>query len=187
MDLTSFSLQTLEDMFSQDYMQGLGLFISVPLLFYLIECFFGYGFFRIKCGIVGFAAGFAIGLLIASAAELSQGWQCLLVGAVIGALCAAFSIKVYKFGVFFMNAIAGFSFGVALGGIWIALLFGLVVGIVAVFLTRPCIIGTTAFSGGMGLAGCLAALVELGSKPAIYAIGLGLCALGVLVQLKTTK
>ena len=186
MDFSSFSLDTLQKMLSTDYLQGMGAIITIPILLYLAETFFGYRLFRIKCAITGFTFGFSVGLMIANALKFTVEWQNVLCGAVLGLIAAFFAVKYYKFGVFLTNAASGFVFGLAIGGLPAALIAAILVGTVAVFLTKPCIIVTTAFTGGMGLAECIVAMSKIASTWAT-AIGIGICAVGILIQLKTTK
>jgi hypothetical protein len=185
-DFTNFTLDSLKALTSGDFLQTLGGFLALPLVYYALQCFAGYRFFRIKCAITGFTSGAALGLLIASALNLGTGWS-VAIPIALGLIFALCSYKYYKFGVFFMSAVTGFTLGFALFGAIFGLVIALIVGIVAVFLTKPSIIVTTAFSGGMGLSTCLLAILNVQNDVILTLAGLALCAVGILVQFKTTK
>lgn len=182
MDITNFTLDQLQGLLSTNTLNALGAFLALPLVYYAVECFFGFRFFRIKCAIEGFAAGASFGLLLATAMGAGESLHIVLAVAV-GMLFAWLAYKVYKFGVFFTTAITGFAaFGAAVG-----LVIAIVAGIIGVFLTKPAIIGCSAFSGGVGLGTCIFAMLKYQNDTLAFLVGLVLCAVGVVVQLKTTK
>lgn len=186
MDITNFTLDQLQRLFSTETLNALGAFVALPLVYYAIECFFGFRFFRIKCAIEGFAAGASGGMLLATAMDASESLHIVL-AIVVGLLFAWLAYKVYKFGVFFTTAITGFAFGFAAFGATVGLIIAIVVGIIGVILTKPAIIGSSAFSGGVGLGACIFAMLNYQNDTLAFVVGLVLCAAGVFVQLKTTK
>lgn len=186
MDIFNFTFDSLKNIVSVESLQTLGGFIAIPLVYYAIECFFGFRFFRIKCAITGFSAGVSGGLLLSTAMGASEGVHVAL-AVVLGILFAWLSYKVYKFGVFFTTAITGFALGLAIGGATAGLIVAVIVGIVAVILTKPAIIVSSAFSGGFGLGTCIFAMANYQNDTLAYVVGLVLCVAGVLIQFKTTK
>lgn len=185
-DSLQLSVDSLNQLLSPDFLRTLGGFLAIPLIYYAIECFFGLRFFRIKCAIVGFTSGTSAGLLLGNAMQCSDGVR-LALAIVIGLLFALAAFKVYKFGVFFTTALVGFSLGTALGGVVAGLIVAVVVGIIAVFLTRPSIIISSALSGGTGLASCIFAMLDYQNATALYIAGLALCIIGAVIQFKTSK
>lgn len=186
LDISQLSIDSLNQLLSPDFLRTLGGFLAIPLVYYAIECFFGLRFFRIKCAIVGFTGGTSAGLLLGNAMNCSEGVR-LALALVIGVLFAFVSFKVYKFGVFFTTALVGFPLGAMLGSVVVGLIVAVAVGILAVFLTRPAIIISSALSGGTGLASCIFAMLNYQNETLLYMAGLALCIIGAIVQFRTSK
>ncbi len=183
MDFTNFTLDRLLSFLSVDTLRTLGALIALPIVYFTVECFFGFRFFHIKCAVVGFSAGASAGLLLATALDASKGVHIGLC-VVLGLLFAFLSYKVYKFGVFFIIAITAFPIGLNLGGTTAGIILAIVVGIAAVLLTKPMIIASSAFSGGTGLAACIFTLLNYTNDTLLFLLGLLLCAAGAVAQAK---
>jgi hypothetical protein len=119
----------------------------------VLDCFFGYRIFKITLAVVGGLIGLAAGQMLATTVGLGPGAEtaALIVGAVLG---AGLAFLLYIAAVF----VAGFGFGVTLGMLllanyhhMVALLTGVVLGIIGGFLAvkaqRVLIILSTALLG----------------------------------------
>lgn len=132
-------------------MTGSGLFGGVLItLFGIVNCFFGYLYFRVLLGIWGFFLGGALGLSLASEAAPIV----ILVAGAVGAFLGAFLIyTLFRVGLFIVAAALGYGLTLALlpalgrGDNGSALVGALVFGLAALLLNRPFIIVITAFSG----------------------------------------
>ena len=171
---------------------GVGLIIS------LIACFFGYKLMKIFIAFGGFCIGGAVGVVIASHMTKSSP-VVLLVGLICGVLLAMAAYKLYKIGVFLMafsNAfpiplavITGVSGEKAVPedmakiGFAAGILFGILIGIVAVIFTKPSIILSTSIENGLSAGVFLACMI---SKVSLFLLLGGIFAvLGTIIQVKT--
>lgn len=171
----------------QASLQSLGGILAIPALYFAIECFFGYRFFRVTCAISGFLTGAAgTAALLAVFGIDTAPWQYLL-SVAAGLLIGGMSYKVYRFGVFVSGVRAGFAVVLGLLAPAYAWIAAIVMGIVAAMLAKPAIVVSTAVSGGIGLTGCLFALLGEQSTTVTSIVCVLICALGMVVQLKTTK
>jgi hypothetical protein len=119
----------------------------------LIQCFFGYRFFRVVLGITGFLLG---GLL---AGYLVYHWTTsplfAVIAGVVGGLIGGFLLGgLYIIGFFVIGAIFGgvavsalFSLAGSTAPTWLILVLALVCGILAVVLQKLMIVIATAFGG----------------------------------------
>lgn len=182
--LTAITIEGIKNAFSNASVQSLGALSFLLIAYYAIECFFGYKIFRVKCAVVGFLAGAVLGLLLAGALGISgTGWF-ILFACVIGAVLGGLSFSIYKFGVFFMSALIGFALGYFIFGAVVGLVMGIVIGIIALFLTKPTIIISSAISGGLGLADCIFSFFQKQNSTAAILVGIVLCGLGVFLQVR---
>lgn len=134
-------------------MTGSGLFGGVLItLFGLVNCFFGYLYFRVLLGIWGFFLGGALGLTLASEAAPIVVLIAGGLGAVGGALLIYFLFRV---ALFIVGAILGYALTLALlaalgradNVFALALVGALIFGLAALLINRAFIIVITAFSG----------------------------------------
>ena len=129
--------------------------VLLQVLFGLASCFFGYRIFTILLGLMGFAAGAALGGMIGY--ELSSGeGSLMLVGGVVGALVGAVLFAyLYYIGVFVIGAALGAvltSGGAAVAHVQelslvVLLIAAVAGGVVALVLQKLAIVLSTALSG----------------------------------------
>lgn len=132
----------------------------------IINCFFGYRFFRFMLGVYGFLLGFGLGAALAQ--NLAEGNTIVLVvaGLIAGIIGALIMVFLYFVGVFIVGAVAGILLANALGSAFgwdtpllVAVIVGILVGIVALVLQRVVLILATAFSGAWAVVSGIVALV----------------------------
>jgi hypothetical protein len=138
-------------------MNGAGLFGGIVItLFGIMNCFFGYRWFRVLLGIWGFFLGGALGMsLVAQAAPL----VILIVGIVSAILGAIAILVLFRVAVFLVGAVLGYSLTLALltnlrvpGNVLLWALLGAVIfGALALWLNQYFIILVTAFSGASAI------------------------------------
>ena len=127
---------------------GLG---AIFLVWGLVNALFGYKLFKIVLAITGFIVGVVIGLIVGVALGASRDMEAIipvaaLLGGILGAVLA---VTLHKVGVFFAVGAMGFLiFYILLGIFPLALVLGIVCGIVGVILEKYAIIVSTALSGG---------------------------------------
>ena len=138
-------------------MTGIGLAGGIIItLFGILNCFYGYRWFRVLLGIWGFFLGGALGMsLTAQAAPL----VILIVGIVSAILGAIAIIVLFRVAVFVVGAVLGYSLTLALLTnlsvpdnilLW-ALLGAVIFGGLALLLNRYFVVIITAFSGASAI------------------------------------
>lgn len=119
----------------------------------LVQCFFGYRFFRWVLGLTGFVLG---GLLTGYLVYQATGNALFgVIAGVIGALIGAFLMGgLYIVGFFVLGAIFGgvatsalFSLAGSTAPVWLVVVLALVCGVLAVVLQKLMIVVATAFGG----------------------------------------
>ena len=126
-----------------------GLLIT---LFGILNCYFGYAWFRVLLGIWGFFLGGSLGLTLASDAAPILVLVAGLVGAVVGTLLIYF---LFRIGVLLIGAVLGYTLTTTLlaalgfgGNVFVYGLAGAAVfGVLALLANRFFVILITAFSG----------------------------------------
>jgi hypothetical protein len=137
----------------------------ISILIGIANCFFGYRIFRILLGIIGFIAGALAGVAIVQAlvtngtiSSSSQLLYSVLAALIGGALGAVLLIFAYFIGVFLLGAFTGLALGYTIAQalraettvVWIvAVVLGLVGGVLAVILQRVILIIATAIGGAL--------------------------------------
>ena len=127
---------------------GLG---AIFLVWGLVNALFGYKLFKIVLAITGFIVGVIVGLIVGVALGSSRDMEAIipvaaLLGGIIGAVLA---VALHKVGVFFAVGAMGFLvFDILFRIFPIALVLGIICGIVGVILEKYAIIVSTALSGG---------------------------------------
>lgn len=127
---------------------GLG---AVFLVWGLVNALFGYKLFKIVLAITGFIVGVVIGLIVGAALGASGDMEAIIpVAAILGGILGAvLAVALHKVGVFFAVGAMGFLvFYILLRIFPIALVLGIVCGIVGVILEKYAVIVSTALSGG---------------------------------------
>lgn len=153
----------------------------------LLICFFGLKLIRLQAALVGFLMGALIGIGVAWTAGIS-GLTFAIVVFACGAVLAALSFFLYKFGVFCVVFCVCLGMGVQIADpqstlpLVIVLVIALILAIVAVIFVEPAIIICTGISGGVtaGISATAAMGLE-GIWPG-YAIGAVAAILGMVVQ-----
>lgn len=166
-------------------------FVGVILLVYgLVNALFGYKLFKIVLAIVGFLTGAVIGAVVSLfLLEDSTGAVilCTLLGGILGAVLA---VVLHRLGVFISVGAMGFCVFYVATQVWfVALVIGIVCGIIAVFLEKYAVIVSTSLSGG-AIAGIGAGvLARLDSTGVILVTGLliGICGIAVQLAMERRK
>ena len=120
----------------------------------LLICFFGLKLIRLQAALVGFLMGALIGIGVAWTAGIS-GLTFAIVVFACGAVLAALSFFLYKFGVFCVVFCVCLGMGVQIADpqstlpLVIVLVIALILAIVAVIFVEPVIIICTGISGGV--------------------------------------
>lgn len=145
----------------REYMAAISV---IGFIYSAIQCFFGYRMFKFWVGVQAFVIFGIMGMAIGNSyfgLELS-----LIVGVILGWIGASIAMELYMLGVFLQCLTTGAIIGGLLGLVGqlgieqtalLAITFGVVVGIIGVILTKPLIILSTGFSGGI-LLGCIIAV-----------------------------
>lgn len=153
----------------------------------LLICFFGLKLIRLQAALVGFLMGALIGIGVAWTAGIS-GLIFAIVVFACGAVLAALSFFLYKFGVFCVVFCVCLGMGVQIADpqstlpLVIVLAIALILAIVAVIFVEPAIIICTGISGGVTAGISAAAAIGLEGIWPGYAIGAVAAILGMVVQ-----
>lgn len=153
----------------------------------LLICFFGLKLIRLQAALVGFLMGALIGIGVAWTAGIS-GLTFAIVVFACGAVLAALSFFLYKFGVFCVVFCVCLGMGVQIADpqstlpLVIVLAIALILAIVAVIFVEPVIIICTGISGGVTAGISAAAAMGLEGIWPGYAIGAVAAILGMVVQ-----
>ena len=172
-----------EQIGAQPTMEGLIVMGIVGLLI----CFFGLKLIRLQAALVGFLMGALIGIGVAWTAGIS-GLTFAIVVFACGAVLAALSFFLYKFGVFCVVFCVCLGMGVQIADpqstlpLVIVLAIALILAIVAVIFVEQAIIICTRISGGVTAGISAAAAMGLEGIWPGYAIGAVAAILGMVVQ-----
>lgn len=153
----------------------------------LLICFFGLKLIRLQAALVGFLMGALIGIGVAWTAGIS-GLTFAIVVFACGAVLAALSFFLYKFGIFCVVFCVCLGMGVQIADpqstlpLVIVLAIALILAIVAVIFVEPVIIICTGISGGVTAGISAAAAMGLEGIWPGYAIGAVAAILGMVVQ-----
>jgi hypothetical protein len=138
-------------------MAGSGIFGGILIiLFGIVNCFFGYVYFRLLLGVWGFFMGGALGISLASDGAPIVVLAAGLIGAIIGALLI---YLLFRVGVLLIGALLGYALTAALlaalginENIFVLSLGGAATfALLALFMNRVFIIVLTAFSGASAI------------------------------------
>ena len=173
--------------------------LVIALVFYIVQCLFGYNFFKFTCGFIGFITGLLLGLALGlNVFKLETVWAAVL-GAAIGIVLALLAVKLFLLGVFLIAF--ALAFGLALRipfpqtGHWIILAYviaaaiGVIIGMLAVRFAVPVIIIYTAVSGSFNAVSTFSELSGyIRNDNLIYFAIVGiLAAIGIIVQFLTNR
>lgn len=176
----------------------IGVMAAVIAICFLINCFFGYKLIRLQIAIAGLLIGGVVGALASGLLVVASDLYALeALIPICTVICAIVGVKLaftfYKLGIFLYAASIPAVIGVLIGaamqeeGVAVAgVIVACLIGILAVFLSRPYLIAITAIPSGLA-AGPLV-LLTFGSSNigGGILIGVVLAVAGVLVQWKTT-
>lgn len=180
---------------SSGYFARISAFLLIiPVIFGLLNCFFGYRLFKIWMALCGFLLG-AIAAAVVVYRFTDEIW--VRAAAILGAavICALISYQVYLIGAFFIGWAMTFfslyhlisSFEVegktAQSLLLFSIIIGLIVAILIVKFSKPMIILFTGISGAMSAGGSIAQLVNVTDAALVFAIGAVLAVAGILVQI----
>ncbi len=142
------------------FLQNYGTLLAIPgLALSLLNCFFGFRLRKFWSAAAGFLAGAAAGLWICLHFDLSSAALTLLAALAGGLLCGAAAFLLYRAGLFLLCS--GLTVFVAVrllrpetaAALWICLLSGILVGILALLRERLTVSLATAIGGGLGIRG----------------------------------
>ena len=176
------------------FLQNYGTLLAIPgLALSLLNCFFGFRLRKFWSAAAGFLAGAAAGLWICLHFDLSSAALTLLAALAGGLLCGAAAFLLYRAGLFLLCS--GLTVFVAVrllrpetaAALWICLLSGILVGILALLRERLTVSLATAIGGGWGSAEFLLVLTGMDSPFLLLLLTLLFAFLGILVQLKPWK
>ncbi|HIU75158.1 MAG TPA: DUF4203 domain-containing protein [Candidatus Pelethocola excrementipullorum] len=166
--------------------------LKAALAFALLNCFFGYKLRKVWSCIFGLLLGVGAGL--AAAVYLNQPANVALIAAAVGGiLCTALAFLLYRIGMFFLcigvvimtlfqlfptptfSTICGF------------VVFGVVMGFLAVIKEHNVVICVTAICGGIGSARLIMLLTSNTNSILMILLAVFLSALGLFLQFKPWK
>lgn len=167
-------------------LRGVFQIIGVVLLLYgLVNAFFGYKLFKLVLTIIGFLTGAVIGAVVSllvgdGSPNGGVTLLCVLIGGIIGAVLA---VALHRLGVFLAVGAMGFVlFFLVTKSVPVALLLGIICGIIGAVLEKYAIIVSTALSGGSVAATGIGLIASLGSGVTVV-IGLLIGVCGIVFQL----
>jgi hypothetical protein len=138
-------------------MAGSGIFGGILIiLFGIVNCFFGYVYFRLLLGVWGFIMGGVLGISLASDGAPIVVLAAGLIGAILGAMMI---YLLFRVGVLIIGALLGYTLTAALLAqlgfnenlFLLALIGAAIFAILALVLNRVFIIVLTAFSGASAI------------------------------------
>ena len=169
--------------------------IVLATIVMLLNCFFGFKIQKFLITLGGILLGIVVGLLIGARADNES--IALIAACVLAIVFGVLAYHLFKIGLFIHYTCLGtlfFAILIALSrksfdGIGIAILPGLVVGVLALVIYKPFIILTTAISGGFSAGYLICLLLPLpgafGTTATI--LGVVLSVLGAIVQFSMNK
>lgn len=161
----------------------------------VLQCFFGYKIFKFWIAVQGFFIFGFIGALLGFLLFEDKDGLAFLFAIVIGIIGALISYKLYKLGVFILCFGTGLIVGIILGNLAriesgataaLAIVLGIILGIIGVILIKPIIILCTGFSGGMTLGSILAMLIKSSNALGVI-LGIIISVCGVVFQFYLDK
>ena len=169
--------------------------IAAAMILAAVVCFLGYRLFRLFVALCGIGLGAVIGCLVGSRIDGGDVLTIILIVVFAAGICLV-SFLIYKAGVFIASFFVFWSLAVCvlekaklpISPMLIALLFGLLMGILTVIFVKPLIITASGLGGGLAMAGILFGSVLHMSGFAVNVVilvtGVFFGALGMLVQFR---
>lgn len=157
----------------------------------VVLCFFGYKLCEFFIGLITFIMAGALGLHFGSS-YVNNVLLEILIFVFVGALGAAFAIKLYRIGVFIFSFFVGMgvittAMGTVSGlSLVVGVVAGIVLGIFSVFMTKHVMIVLTSIAGAFYISDNLAVLINLDGMY-IIAISVLVGVVGMIVQYLTDR
>ena len=182
------------DILDQIQSQLVSVVLVITLIFYLLQTLFGYKLFRASCAIVGFVAGFILGILISSSFFHLQGAWPPIIGVLAGLVIGFLAFKLFLVGLFVLVFLIAFRMAQLIPfpktGNWdiasviIAIGIAVIAGVLAVRFQRVVIIVITAVGGAFNSVTTFNKLSDLlSSNPYAFLIAsAALSVIGLVVQ-----
>lgn len=165
------------------------LFACISLIIGAVECFAGFKIMKAMMAIWGFFIGAMIGVVIGVVTESTALGVILVV--IFGVALAILSFKLYLAGIFILTAfLTTVALYIMFENIFVALLFAVVVGILAIYFVKPVVIITTAISGAGIILSSAYMIMDLGlnGSPVVTVIlWIPIALSGIAVQYITTQ
>lgn len=165
------------------------LLACISLIIGAVECFAGFKVMKAMMAVWGFFIGAIIGVVIGMAAK-SIGFG-VASAVILGCVSAILSFKLYLAGIFILTAfLTAVALYIVFENIFIALLFAVGVGTVAVFFVKPVVIATTSISGAGIILSSAYIIMNLGmnASPIVTVIlWIPIALSGIAVQYITTQ
>ncbi len=165
------------------------LFACISLVIGAVECFAGFKIMKAMLAVWGFFIGAMLGVVIGVATESTVlGFIMVLF---LGVGLAILAYKLYLAGIFILTAfLIGIAFYVIFENIVVSILFGIGVGVLAIFFVKPVVIISTSFSGAGIILSSAYLMMDLGmnANPIVTAIlWIPIALTGIAVQYITTQ
>lgn len=176
--------------------------IVASILFGLIFCFLGYRIMRVVLAVNGFVSGFFIGLsVINDIAGTLPNWVIILISLILGIVAAVASFILLRLGMFLLSSLTAFIISAAvlkefLSASQTAVVYitsaviALLLGIMALILTKQIIIICTSLSGGSIVSSVLLNQAVYTSAPApsymVWGLAAFMALLGIVFQFAVT-
>lgn len=165
------------------------LFACISLVIGAVECFAGFKIMKAMMAIWGFFIGAMLGVVIGVVAESTILGFLLVI--VFGVALAVLSFKFYLAGIFILTAfLTTIALYIMFENIFVALLFAIGVGVLAIYFVKPVVIITTAISGAGIILSSAYLMMDLGmnGSPVVTVIlWIPIALAGIAVQYITTQ
>lgn len=185
----------MQELFNGVQGQLVMVILVISLVFYLLQTLFGYKLFKISCAVVGFIAGFALGIYISgSLIHLTGVWP-PIIGVLAGILIGFLAYKLFLVGLFILVFLIAFGLASLIPfpdsntawhvvSIVIAAAIAVIAGILAVKFQKIVIIVITAVGGAINSVSVFEEMTNVLSGSPLYAgiASAALAAVGLLVQ-----
>lgn len=167
-------------------------FAALVGVFAIAQCFFGYKLLRVFIAVETFLIGIVVGGVVGHSLGLVTG-LCVIIALICAVIFACVSFKIYLAGVFLTTAGIGcvltYAAAVSLLQLKVAslimgIVFGIVVGLIAVRFVRPVVIILTSIAGGLCGAALLLQSCNIHQEWASIVVGIVCAVFGMVFQFK---
>ena len=165
------------------------LFACISLVIGAVECFAGFKIMKAMMAIWGLFIGAALGVVIGVLADNTA--LGIIFVLLLGIGLAVLSFKLYLAGIFILSAfLTTIALYIMFENIFVALLFAIGVGVLAIFFVKPVVIITTSVSGAGIILSSAYLMMDLGlnASPVVTVVlWIPIALAGIAVQYITTK